>query len=119
MGTGLDSYLASARGNTDMILDVRERVENLLPLPVSVPLWLLAGVCSLWGVFYGLEVVRRVVRPLVWREVERGLGFVVRVQRYRSRVLSILVWISCQTVSVTFYEKSLPFIFWVRAASAL
>lgn len=116
MGTDFDSFLASARGNTDMFLDLRERVESLVPLPVSVPLWLLAGLCTLWSVCYGLEVVRRVVRPFVWREVERGLAFVEKVQRYRSRTLSILVWISCQTVSVDFYEKSLPFIFWVRPA---
>eukprot|EP00884_Botryococcus_braunii_P002938 jgi/Botrbrau1/12645/Bobra.67_1s0011.1 len=74
------------------------------------------------GLWHGVQTIRSVVRPLVVRQVEKGLVFVERLQSYRNKALSALVWISCQTVSVDFYEKMLPLSYWVinpRAAANL
>lgn len=114
MGTAWTSALKTASGSSDLILGVREQFESLVPVPISISLMFGAAVALFLGLWHGVQTIRSVVRPLVVRQVEKGIVFVERLQSYRNRTLSTAVWISCQTVSVDFYEKMLPLFYWVR-----
>ncbi len=116
MATGVTSSFPTVRGSADLILGVREQFQVLVPLPISISFILLAAVALFLGLWHGVQTIRTFVRPLVVRQVEKGLVFVERLQNYRNRQLSAVVWISCQTVSVDFYEKMLPLFYWVGPA---
>jgi hypothetical protein len=103
---------ATFSGVTGRVPDTHEQLGNVGKIPGGVCVAvLLVLVCSVSGV--SLVDLRELVRPRIVRWVNKGLPFVAYVQGFNTPILSDAVLVSCQTVSIDFYEKTLPFLYWV------
>jgi hypothetical protein len=103
---------ATFSGVTGRVLDTHEQLGNVGKIPGGVCVAvILVLVCSVSGV--SLVDLRELVRPSIVRWVNKGLPLVAYVQGFNTPILSAAVLVSCQTVSIDFYEKTLPFLYWV------